>query len=58
MSTGWIITIIHVIIFFISRKILNKKKRELEKVNAQLTTEIVQLKGKNDYYKRQLASKS
>lgn len=58
MSTGWIVTIVHVVIFFITRRILNKKKRELEKEKAELTTEIVQLKGKNDYYKRQLASKS
>jgi len=57
MSTGWIITIVHVIIFFITRKILNKKKRILEAENAKLTTELHTLQGQNEYYKKQLLQK-
>jgi len=54
--TGWIITGVHVVIFLITRKILNKKKRQLEKDKAILTTENQQLKGQIISYKRRLAN--
>lgn len=51
----WIMLILHVIVFFITRRILSKKKRSLELDKAHLLVENQKQKGEIEYFKRKLA---
>jgi hypothetical protein len=48
----WIMTGIHVVIFFVSRHFMLKSKRRLEREKAVLETENKQLTGKVNHFKK------
>lgn len=48
---------VHIVLFLLSLRSIKKKKRVLQKENAQLTNEKTLLEGKVNYYKKLLANK-
>lgn len=57
MSIGWTITIIHLVIFIITRKLITRQNKKLKIENAQKVIQVEQLSAQLEYYKRQLSEK-
>lgn len=49
---AWIMLVVHGILFFVMRTMINKRKKELQKENSILITENKQLQGKVNYFNR------
>lgn len=50
--SAWIMLAAHLVLFFIVRTRISKKKRELQKENSELLRENASLKGQLRYYQR------
>lgn len=49
---GWSMLVVHLALFFVFRRNVAKKKRVLEKDNAELRRDLIQAQTKIDYWKK------
>ncbi len=50
----WVMLIIHVVLFYVMRKRINRRKKELSIENKQLRVENHQMEGKVSHFKKLL----